>query len=82
MYVTEDIVERLKQRFALGANPTLRLALYHRLGKLIEEEGDVAYYIVAETAADAAGKDDPARFFCKIVLRRLIERGVLKPQAL
>jgi hypothetical protein len=82
MYNAEDIVERLERRFHLGTNPTIRRALYHRLGKLVEELGDVAYYVIAETAADALGKDDPAKFFCKIVLRRLIERGVLKPREL
>ena len=81
-YNSEDIVQRLERRFGLGQNPTMRKALYHRLGALIEEKGDVAYYIVSETAADAAGMDNPERFFCKIVLLRLIERHILKPQEL
>lgn len=82
MWTRDEIAERLERRFGLGANPTIRKAFYWRLGTLIEEQGEAAYYVVAETAADAASMDNPAKFFCKIVLRRLIERGILKPREL
>lgn len=77
MFDREDIVQRLKRRFPVGSKPELRLALYERIGQLVEDRGDVAYHVVAEVAADAAGKRNPAHWFCFVVIRRLIERGII-----
>lgn len=82
MYDSQDIAERLEHRFKLGSKPLLRKALYQRLGRIVEDEGEPAYLVVAEAAADAAGKDDPGRYFAFVVVRRLIERKILDVPAL
>lgn len=73
-----EVVERLRRRFPATANAAKRLALYQRLGHIIETEGEAAYIVVAGAAADAAGKDDPGRYFAYVVTRRLIERGIIE----
>lgn len=77
MYACEDIRERLTRRFGLGSRPKLRAALYERLGRLCEDEGERAYLVIATAAADAAGKSDAGKYFAFVVMRRLIERGIL-----
>jgi hypothetical protein len=77
MYDRTDIADRLERRFGLGTRPTLRKALYQRLGGIVEDEGEEAYVVVAAAAADAAGKKQPDKYFAFVVMRRLIERGIL-----
>jgi len=74
----EEVVERLKRRFQLGSKPELRLALYHRLGQLVDDVGEPALYVITEVAADAAGRDKPGNYFAFVVMRRLIERRIIK----
>lgn len=73
----EHIAERLVKKFGLGTRPELRKALYERLEKLVAEEGECAYLVIASTAADAEGKENPGRYFAHVVMIRLVERGVL-----
>jgi len=73
------IAERLEVRFGTGTNPPLRLALYRRLERLIAENGEHAYLIISQVAADAIGKQDEGRYFAYAVVRRLREQGVLRP---
>lgn len=82
MYDSQDIAERLEHRFKLGSKPLLRKALYQRLGRIVEELGECAYLVIAEAAADAAGKDDPGKYFAFVVVRRLIERKIIEVPAL
>lgn len=77
MFDAHDIVERLTRRFGLGSRPELRKALYERLGELCEAEGERAYHIIATAVADAVGKRNPSGYFCFVVMRRLIDRGVI-----
>lgn len=72
-----EVVERLKRRFPVGSRPELRLALYERLGSLVEEKGQPALNVIATVAADAAGKRRPDHYFAWVVMRRLIERGMI-----
>jgi len=74
---TEHIARRLETRFGLGTKPTLRRALYQRLEALVEAEGERAYLVIATVAADAQNKTDKGRYFAFVVIRRLIERGIL-----
>ena len=71
------IAERLEVRFGLGSNPPLRKALYRRLESLVFASGESAYHVLAEVAADSAGKSDPGRYFAYSVVRRLREKGIL-----
>jgi len=75
--VSQGIAGRLEMRFGLGGNSELRRALYRRLESLVFEGGDPVYRVVATAAADASGKDDPGRWFAKVVCLRLRESGVL-----
>ena len=72
-----SIAERLQKRFGLGTRPELRRALYMRLEKLVEDEGESAYMVIASVASDAVGKENPGRYFSHVVLVRLMERGIL-----
>jgi len=72
-----DVSRRLELRFGLGTRPDLRKSLYDRLQVLIDREGPEAYRIVASVAVDAEGKRNPGRYFAKVVVLRLTERGVL-----
>jgi hypothetical protein len=72
-----DISARLQKRFGLGTRQDLRLALYRRLEKLVEQEGEPAYLVIASAAADAVSKDNPGRYFAHVVITRLMERGIL-----
>lgn len=74
----EHVCERLTRRFGLGSRPELRKALYQRLERIVEEEGEPAYLVIATAAADADGKEDPGRYFSKVVMLRLMERGVIE----
>jgi len=71
------IAERLEARFGLGTSPTLRRALYQRLDGLIRAQGEEAYALISEVAADANGKKDPGKYFAFSVVRRLREHGIL-----
>lgn len=73
----QGVCERLVRRFGLGTKPELRKALYMRLERIVEEEGEPAYLVIATAAADANGKDDPGRYFSKVVMLRLMERGII-----
>lgn len=78
----EELIERLKRRFGLGTKPQVRLALYHRLALLVEEYGDPCLVTITEAAMDATGKNDEDKWFCKVVIRRLMERKVIKVRGL
>lgn len=71
------VADRLERKFGVGTRPDLRRALYARLEQVIEEKGEVAYVAVASAAADAIGKENPGRYFARVVMLRLYERGVL-----
>lgn len=72
-----EVVERLQRRFGVGTRRELRMALYERLGRLVRDEGQGALNIIAAVAADAAGKRDPGRYFAFVVMKRLMERGLI-----
>lgn len=72
----QTIVGRLQHHFGLGSRPDLRLPLYQKVARIATEDSTQrAYQIVSSVIADAAGKDDPGRYFAKVVLNRLEERG-------
>lgn len=73
-----EVVERLKRRFPVGTRPELRLALYTRLGRLVEEYGEPVLHVVATAAADAASARNPGHYFAFVVMRRLRDRGILE----
>jgi hypothetical protein len=72
-----DVSSRLERRFGLGTRPDLRKALYQRLERLVENEGEPAYLVIASAAADAVSKDNPGRYFAHVVITRLMERGIV-----
>lgn len=73
----ENIAQRLERRFGLGTRADLRKALYQRLEKLCEDEGEPAYLVIATAAADSEGKNNPGRYFAHVVMLRLMERGIV-----
>lgn len=72
----DDVSFRLQQRFGLGGRPDLRKRLYDQLQELVLRVGEPAYVIIASAAADAQGKDNPGRYFARVVSLRLKERGI------
>jgi hypothetical protein len=54
------------------------LALYERIGRLVEEHGERALHVVATACADAAGARNPGHYFAFVVMRRLRDRGILE----
>lgn len=80
---TAHIAKRLEARFQLGSRPDLRRALYQRLEQLVEEKGEAAYLVIATVAADAErARSDRGRYFSRVVLLRLMERGIIDAPAL
>lgn len=74
----EEVVQRLARRFGSGTRKELRMALYERLGRLVESEGQPALNVIATVASDADGKRDPGRYFAFVVMRRLMDRGLIE----
>ncbi|MES2360094.1 MAG: hypothetical protein V4529_17265 [Gemmatimonadota bacterium] len=79
--VGESLASRLYKRFGPGSRPDLRQQLYTRLELLCTEgpphQTDRAYQIVVRTASDAQGKTEPSKYFCRVVLLRLQEAGII-----
>jgi len=72
-----DLSTKLERRFGLGAQPEKRLALYKRLELAIEVHGERAYTAIRTVAAEAAGARKPDRYFCRSVICRLREGGLM-----
>lgn len=73
-----NVSARLQAKFGLGSRPDVRLAFYKTLESLIEQHGERAYVAVASAAADSIGKEDPGRYFTRVAVLRLRERGFLQ----
>lgn len=73
-----NVAARLEAKFGLGTQPALRRELYLRLEQLVAQEGARAYMVIASTAADAARKQSPGRYFSHVVMLRLKERHILE----
>lgn len=71
------IADRLRARFGSGTDSRMREALYSKLEQIVNLHGEAAYVVVATAAADAAGKHHPDRYFCKVVMTRLREKGIV-----
>lgn len=67
------VVERLKRRFGLGADPKKRLALYRRLERLHEVHGDLVLELISEAVAQAVAARAPGNYFCRAILAKLRE---------
>lgn len=74
-YDAASIIDRLRRRFGSGVPGDVRERFYAKLGNIIEANGESAYMCVASCAADAAGKEQPDRYFAKAVTARLREQG-------
>lgn len=73
------IAARLERRFGLGTNPDLRTALYNKLEALVNgDQGDKVLECIDSVVADAVGKSDPGRYFAKVSIARLQERGLME----
>lgn len=73
----EELQDKLMRRFGPGDKPMIRRALYERLGRIVEEYGDAALHVIATAAADAVGRRNNGRYFAFVVMRRLVDRGIL-----
>ena len=72
-----NVAVRLQRRFGSGTRPELRMNLYKRLENLVTECGSSAYATICEVAQDAGSKENPGRYFAKVVMLRLKERGFI-----
>lgn len=74
----EEIIDRLKRRFGPGEKPAVRMALYQRLGALAEKD-ERALYVIAEVADYAErARTNKAHCFCRSVILRLQDHGLLE----
>jgi hypothetical protein len=73
----DNLCERLIRKFGLGTRPDLRRGLFERLERIVAEQGERAYLVVASAAADAEGKTNPGHYFCRVVQLRLAERHLV-----
>jgi hypothetical protein len=68
-----DVIDRLRRKYGLGANPAKRMAFYQRVQEIVDKHGDPAYEAVSEAVAQSVGKLHPDRYFCKAVANKLKE---------
>ena len=73
----QSVSERLLRKFGLGTDPRRRRELFHRVQLVVEKHGDVALEVVSAVVADAVGKNKPAHWFCRSILNRFRDRGLL-----
>jgi hypothetical protein len=66
-----NIIDRLRRKYGLGANPSKRMAFYKRLQEIVDKHGDPAYQAISEAVAQAVGKLHPDRYFSKAVVNKL-----------
>lgn len=75
-----SLAKRLEDRFGLGGKPLLRKALYTRLADLVDADDEQRVYMVIAEVADAAKRArEPGKYFSFVVMRRLVERGIVPP---
>ena len=74
-----DLVERLKTLFGVGGNPQLRINLYHRLQRVVEQHGTRAQQVIDEVCsmARAPGIRNQGNYFARAVVLRLREAGIV-----
>jgi len=73
-----ELVDRLVRNFGLGDKPLLRMALYNRLGDVVDEHGERALQIIATVIDDAKCRgDNESHYFAFVVMKRLQDRGLL-----
>lgn len=63
------VVERLKRRFGLGADPAARLNLYRWLARWAREKGEPVLDAISEACGAADGANHPDRYFSSVVVR-------------
>jgi hypothetical protein len=75
------VASRLASKFGLGKEPAARRALFAKLEALTEgPRGDIALRCISEAVAQAAGARSPDRYFCRAVVLKLRESGLLAPK--
>jgi hypothetical protein len=76
-----SVSDRLKRKFGLGQKPDRRQALYFRLEALAHTHGDKVLVLISTAVAQAAGANDPGRYFSAAVVRMLREAGLAGGEA-
>jgi hypothetical protein len=74
---SEGLPGKLERRFGLGSRPETRRAFYRRLELACQVHGERAWTQIRIVAAEAADKKAPANYFCRSVLCRLREGGLM-----
>lgn len=69
-----QVMTKLQQKFGAGRDER-RVALYKRIGAMVELHGEPAWKALCECVAQAAGAKAPDRYFCAAVVRCFSERG-------
>ncbi len=75
---TDHVVERLISKFGTGQQPKLRQALYERLSREAELNGEPVLRIISECVLASESATYKDRYFCAAVTRRLREAGFFK----
>jgi hypothetical protein len=75
-----SVAARLRAKFGLGDNQTLRNELYERLQRCCEDFGNAAYKIVCGAVRSSMSADHPDRYFAACVARRMREAGFFVDQ--
>lgn len=73
----KNVASRLWKVFGGGDNPALRRRFYERLEREVQLNGEHVYRLVQGAARAATTANNPGRYFCTAVSRRLREAGYL-----
>ena len=74
-----DLVEELRNQFGVGGNPQLRINLYHRLKRIVDQHGIRAQQVIDEvrSMARAPGIRNQGNYFARAIVLRLREAGIV-----
>lgn len=74
---SENLAAKLERRYGLGDRPEARRAFFKRLELATEIHGERVHTQLRIVVAEAEGKRNPARYFCRTALCRLRENGLM-----
>lgn len=72
-----NIARRLIAKYGKGENPAVRIKVYERIERAVDEFGAAAYRVVSGAVKSAATATYPDRYFVTCCLRRLRDAGFL-----
>lgn len=73
-----DLWKRLLNHLGGGERPELRIMLFQRVQRLVEQHGLKMETLVREALTQAKGKRSPAHYFCRAIRAKINEAGFLE----